>query len=222
MQIEVSERTGVLVGTLSKLANMSEDQLILQSISMALKLDQLGLGESKPKPPSLTNGGGSLRIRGEASLPVGLRLRKVFKGQERRATVERDGIRVEGLNGLAFSPSLAAVSVTGYNTNGWVFWEYRDERTQAWRPLNEFRRDMGLVGYRIDAYDASSFEAELGICNEWKDEPSRHPAAYVVSNPVWRQPRAFCEEHLSKVVDEDPNLKGIWERLRTHQAFHGR
>ena len=220
MQIEVSDKTGLLLQTLSKLANISEDQMISQLISKALKLDELGLIAHRPKPQMSLNGGGSLRTR-EASLPMGLRLRKVFKGQERRARVERDGIHVEQENGLFFSPSLAAVAVTGYNTNGWVFWEYCDERTQSWRPLDEFRRDMALVGYRIDPYDSSRFAAELGICNEWKDGPSRHPATYVVSNPVWRQSRAFCEEHLNNVAGDDPNLRAIWERLRAHQAFHG-
>jgi hypothetical protein len=215
----LSETNRILLQNLAKAANVSEDQLLLQLISNTLIPNQPSAGETKPSTPPMR--GGSLRIRGEASLPAGLRLRKIFKGQERRAAVERDGIRVEGMNGLAFSPSIAAVGVTGYNTNGWTFWEYCDERTQTWKPLNDFRRDMGLVGYRIDAYDPS-LGAELGICNEWKDGPSRHAAEYVVSHPAWRQPRAFCEEHLNKLVDEDQNLKGIWERVRAHKAFFGK
>lgn len=80
---------------------------------------------------------------------------------------------------------------------------------------------MALVGYRIAPYNSSRFGAELGICNEWKDVATRHPATHVVSHPVWRQSRAFGEEHLNKVAGNDPNLKTIWERLRAHQAFHG-
>src|SRR6266478_6255769 len=141
------------------------------------------------------------------------------RGQERCATVEQHGIRIEGENRVFLSPSLAAMAVTGYNTNGWVFWDYCDEQTQTWRPLDQFR--SGGTEYRIVPYDAS-LGAELAICNEFRDGPSRHAAGYVVSNPVWRQSRAFCDEHLSKVSEEDPNLRAIWERLRADQAFHGR
>src|SRR5712692_8481183 len=202
MQIIVSEQVGLLLRTLSKLTNMTNDQIILK----ALKLDGLNLGEPPRPMPSPAANGAFFRAR-EAMLPVGLRLRKVFKGQEHRATVGQDGIRVEGINSLFMSPSLAAVAVTGYNTNGWVFWDYCDEQTQTWRPLDQFR--SGGTEYRIVPYDAS-LGAELAICNEFRDGPSRHAAGYVVSNPVWRQSRAFCDEHLSKVSEEDPNLRAIW------------
>lgn len=136
MQIIVSEQVGLLLRTLAKLTNMTNDQIILK----ALKLDGLNLGEPpKPLPSAVTPDGTSFRTR-EASLPVGLRLRKVFKGQERRATVEQHGIRIEGENRVFLSPSLAAVAVTGYNTNGWVFWEYLDQATQSWKPLDQLRQ----------------------------------------------------------------------------------
>src|SRR5258708_35479779 len=105
-------------------------------------------------------GGRSIRTR-EGSLPVGLRLRKVFKGQERRATVEQHGIRIEGENRVFLSPSLAAVAVTGYNTNGWVFWDYCDEQTETWRPLDPFR--SGGAGASIVPHYASLGRG-LGSC----------------------------------------------------------
>jgi hypothetical protein len=211
VQIVVSDEVGTVLRSLSTAMNMTIDQLLRRFIGLERPTI------SPVPPPAQAAGGGTLRTR-EGSLPVGLRLRKVFKGQERRATVERHGIRIEGENRVFLSPSLAAVKVTGYNTNGWLFWDYCDEQTQTWRPLDQFR--SGGTGYRIVPYDAS-LGAELGICNEWRDGPSRHPASYVVSNPVWRQSRAFCDEHLNKVSEEDPNLKAIWERFRAHQSFHG-
>jgi hypothetical protein len=210
MQIVVSDEVGTVLRSLSTALNMTIDQLLRRFV---------GLERPPVSPgalPSQSAGGGTLRTR-EGSLPVGLRLRKVFKGQEHRASIERHGIRVEGIDGLFLSPSLAAVAVTGYNTNGWVFWDYCDEPAQTWRPLDHFRRD---TGYTVVPYDRSLGE-ELGICNERKDGPSRHAAGYVVSNPAWRQSRAFCEEHLNKVSEEDSNLRAIWERLRAYQAFHG-
>ncbi len=212
MQIVVSDEVGTVLRSLSTAMNMTIDQLLRRFVGLESPIVSPGA-----QPAQAAARGGTLRTR-EGSLPVGLRLRKVFKGQERRAAVEHHGIRLEGENRVFLSPSLAAVAVTGYNTNGWVFWDYCDEQTQTWRPLDQFR--SGGTEYRIVPYDAS-LGAELGVCNEWRDGPSRHPARYVVSNPVWRQPRAFCEEHLTKVAEEDPNLKAIWERLRAHRDFHG-
>ncbi|SRR6266478_434655 len=212
MQIVVSDELGTVLRSLSTAMNMTIDQLLRRFVGLERPT-------APPEaPPVQVAGGRSLRTR-EGSLPVGLRLRKVFKGQERCATVEQHGIRIEGENRVFLSPSLAAMAVTGYNTNGWVFWDYCDEQTQTWRPLDQFR--SGGTEYRIVPYDAS-LGAELAICNEFRDGPSRHAAGYVVSNPVWRQSRAFCDEHLSKVSEEDPNLRAIWERLRADQAFHGR
>ena len=211
MQIVVSDEVGTVLRSLSTVMNMTIDQLLRRFVGLD------GPTVSPVAPPAQAAGGRSLRTR-EGSLPAGLRLRKVFKGQERRATVEQHGIRLEGENRVFLSPSLAAVAVTGYNTNGWVFWEYLDEATQSWRPLEQFR--SGGTGYKIVPYDPL-LGAELGTCNEGRDGPARHPAAYVVSNPVWRQARAFCYEHLTKVAEEDPNLKAIWERVRAHRDFHG-
>jgi hypothetical protein len=133
MQIVVSDEVGAILRSLSTALDMTVDQLLRRFVGL----------ERPPVPStalaSRATGNGSFRTR-ESSLPVGLRLRKVFKGQERLAAVGQDGIRVQGIDSLFLSPSLAAVAVTGYNTNGWAFWDYWDEKTRDWRPLDEVRQ----------------------------------------------------------------------------------
>lgn len=148
MQINVSDKVGLLLRTLSKLTNMTSDEIILK----ALKLDSLDLGEpSVPPPPAAPGADGIFRTR-EAPLSVGLRLRKVFKGQERHAAVSQEGICVEGVGGVFQSPSKAAVAVTGYNTNGWTFWDYWDEASQDWKPLDSLRNQSMTAYERLDIY----------------------------------------------------------------------
>ncbi len=117
---------------------------------------------------------------------------------------------------MFLSPSLAAVAVTGYNTNGWSFWDSWDEKTQNWRPLDDLRKDSmrsASAGCTIAVFNPS-FGTELGICDEWKDGPSRHHALYVVSNPHWRQPRAFRREHLEKWAEKEPILRAAWDLFK--------
>lgn len=155
VQLNVSDKVGLLLRTLSKATHMTIDEIILK----ALKLDSLNLGEPPvPSPLTTSAGDGFLRTR-EAPLPVGLRLRKVFKGQERHATVDQDGIRVNGAGGVYQSPSLAAVAVTGYNTNGWTFWDYWDEVGQSWKSL-DLLRSQSLTAYeKLDKYILQSAKA---------------------------------------------------------------
>ncbi|MEK6756866.1 MAG: DUF2924 domain-containing protein, partial [Bacteroidota bacterium] len=70
---------------------------------------------------------------------AGTELRKTFKGRECVATVASDG-RIS-FGGRTFnSPSLAANYVRGgKHTNGWKFWNYRNERGE-WAPLDELRK----------------------------------------------------------------------------------
>ena len=155
VQINVSDKVGLLLRTLSRLTNMTTDDIILK----ALKLDGFDAGEpSAPSPPAAPGADGFLRTR-EAALPVGLRLRKVFKGQERRAAVSQDGICVEGVGGVFQSPSKAAVAVTGYNTNGWTFWDYWDEASQGWKPLDSLRNQSMTAYERMDIYILESAKA---------------------------------------------------------------
>lgn len=135
MRIEVSHQVGTEIRRISGLLKVTEDDLLRRLLQMPS-----GPREPLPTPQAATpQANGGFRTR-EGVLPVGLRLRKVFKGKEYTAVVERDGIHVAGIAQVFLSPSLAGVAVTGYNTNGWVFWEYLDERTQRWRPLDELRQ----------------------------------------------------------------------------------
>jgi hypothetical protein len=57
----------------------------------------------------------------------------------RARNVEPAGIKVEGIDKFFMSPSMAGIAVTGYNTNGWAFWEYFDQQAQEWKSLNDLR-----------------------------------------------------------------------------------
>jgi hypothetical protein len=104
-----------------------------------LRLTPTG-SNSLPEPELATaHANHAFRTREGVRLLWGLQLRKVFKGKEYFAEVEPAGIRVDGIDKVFMSPSLARIAVTGYNTNGWVFWEYRDDKGQ-WKPLDELRK----------------------------------------------------------------------------------
>jgi len=133
MKIELSDQVGNEVRRISRLLNVTEDDFLRHLLQLPASASALPQAQV-----ATAHGNNGFRSR-EGVLPVGLRLRKVFKGQEYRATVQQDGIHVDGFSKVFLSPSLAGVAVTGYNTNGWVFWEYFDEATQQWRSLDELR-----------------------------------------------------------------------------------
>lgn len=72
-------------------------------------------------------------------LPVGTRLRKRLKGEEYVATVQQDGLEFEGQ--LHNSLSSAGTAITGYNLNGWAFWEYQNLETGQWESVAKLRKD---------------------------------------------------------------------------------
>src|SRR5260370_40451418 len=117
MQFLIRYEVATLLRSLSTAMNMPTAQLLRRFVGLESPIVSPGA-----QPAQAAARGGTLRTR-QGSLPVGLRLRKVFKGQERRAAVEHHGIRLEGEKRGFLSPSLAAAAVTGYNTNGWGFWD---------------------------------------------------------------------------------------------------
>jgi hypothetical protein len=69
--------------------------------------------------------------------PHGTEFRSSHKGQMYYAKVE-DGSLV--LNGKKFySPSPAAIEVTGNSVNGWGFWECKMPGKQNWQSINALR-----------------------------------------------------------------------------------
>ena len=66
------------------------------------------------------------------------RIRGTYKGKEYTAVVNKSGtIRYDGKT--YNSPSMAGKAARGRNTNGWVFWHYRNKQGE-WVRLDELRR----------------------------------------------------------------------------------
>ena len=72
------------------------------------------------------------------TFPHGTRFRAHHHGQLYEATVE-DGALVYGERRY-FSPSAAARAITGYQTNGWRFWECKLPGSHQWTPIAKFRQ----------------------------------------------------------------------------------
>lgn len=75
-------------------------------------------------------------VKGVA-FPHGTEFRGSHKGQMYSAKVD-DGSLV--LNDKKFfSPSAAAIQVTGNSVNGWIFWECKLPGKQSWQSINALR-----------------------------------------------------------------------------------
>lgn len=136
MKVDVSETVAAELKRIAEMLNVSVDAFLR-------RLLRLSATEPDSLPESqipTAHGNNSFRTREGVKLPWSLQLRKVFKGKEYRARVEPAGIRVDGIDKFFLSPSMAGIAVTGYNTNGWAFWEYFDQRAQGWKSLDELRR----------------------------------------------------------------------------------
>ena len=70
-------------------------------------------------------------------LKNGMKLRKVFKGNILEAVV-RNGF-IEFKNKQFTSPSGAAVEAAQGSVNGWMFWDYFDDKSNTWKNLNSLR-----------------------------------------------------------------------------------
>lgn len=64
---------------------------------------------------------------------------KVHKGRRLDARLLEDGGVIFGEKRYQ-SPSAAGVMVTGYNLNGWRFWQYQDPRTGRVRSIDDLRQ----------------------------------------------------------------------------------
>ncbi len=65
------------------------------------------------------------------------KVRAKYKGEMYHADFKGGKIL---FNGEWLAPSTAAGRVTGGSVNGWIFWEYYDEKTDEWKFIDELRR----------------------------------------------------------------------------------
>lgn len=93
-----------------------------------------GLKPADNKPSNIQREG--LYLQG-VLLKNGLKLRKKYFGKLVEAIVEKNHISYNGKEYA--SPSGAARAVTGNSVNGWVFWQYYDEKTKKWQILSKLR-----------------------------------------------------------------------------------
>jgi hypothetical protein len=69
--------------------------------------------------------------------PHGTEFRGSYKGQMYFAKVDDAGLVFNGKK--FYSPSAAAIEVTGNSVNGWVFWECKLPGKQIWQSINTLR-----------------------------------------------------------------------------------
>ena len=93
-----------------------------------------GLEPTDNKTPNMQGKG--LYIKG-VLLKNGLKLRKKYHGEIVEATVGKNHIIYN--DNEYTSPSGAARAVTGNSVNGWIFWQYYDEKTGKWQILTKLR-----------------------------------------------------------------------------------
>jgi hypothetical protein len=80
--------------------------------------------------------GKSWMVKG-VSFPHGTEFSAIYKGQEYKAIVDNGALLIK--NKRFFSPSLAAVSITGYPVNGWNFWKCKMPGKQNWDLIESYR-----------------------------------------------------------------------------------
>lgn len=101
--------------------------------------DLLGVG---PKKSSITatdtvSGQGDWVSKG-VRFPSGTVFRATYKGQTYYGKVEAGALVVE--NKRYYSPSSAAVDITGNMVNGWIFWECQLPGRTSWQMIKSMRK----------------------------------------------------------------------------------
>ena len=68
----------------------------------------------------------------------GFEMRKITKGKI-HTLIAQDGYFL--LNGKKYtSPSSAGMSISNGAVNGWIYWEYKDEKSKLYRPIDYLRK----------------------------------------------------------------------------------
>ena len=93
--------------------------------------------EPKQKPMTQKAQSGKPWVAKGVVFPHGTEFRSSHKGQMYYAKVDNGSLV---LNDKKFySPSAAAIEVTGNSVNGWVFWECKLPGKQIWQSINTLR-----------------------------------------------------------------------------------
>jgi hypothetical protein len=101
-----------------------------------------GLEKKQGATNSKVHSGKSWVVK-DVEFPAGTEFRASHKGQMHYAKIE-DGSLV--LNGKKFySPSAAAISITGNPVNGWRFWECKLPGRQHWQVINMLRDELTSI-----------------------------------------------------------------------------
>jgi|SRR6267378_1516241 len=141
--IQVSDEMAGALRVFTEGTGRSTDEVIRQGLQCLIEKAMMGGGPKKGLTPVVSGDSKGLRTQEGVLLPNGLRLRKRYKGKLYEGSVKGNTIRLEGFEKEFYSPSVAGIEVTGYNVNGWRFWEYlADPEADLWRPLEELRHSL--------------------------------------------------------------------------------
>jgi hypothetical protein len=111
----------------------------------------LSESRSEPEPPAAVR---EVNLARGERLPVGLRLRGIFRDRRFEAEVTEEGIVFDGkaydsLSAAArAAKACAGASERASQANGWKFWEYLDPRSHRYEPLALLRPAAGPGGRR--------------------------------------------------------------------------
>lgn len=101
--------------------------------------DLLNLGPAKNHQEENPISGDAPFIAQGVKFSHGKKLRTIHKGSTYYSVVDDGSLVYE--NKRYSSPSLAAIAITGYNVNGWRFWEYYDPEINSWIKIDNLRNN---------------------------------------------------------------------------------
>ena len=138
--VQVSDEMAGALRVFCEGTGRSADEIIRQGLQCLIE-KSLVAGSKRSIAPAVSSGSSGLRTQEGVLLADGLRLRKRYKGTLYEGVVNGGVICLNGFDKEFHSPSVAGIAVTGYNVNGWRFWEYlADPDTDRWRPLENLRQ----------------------------------------------------------------------------------
>ena len=101
--------------------------------------DLLGMGPMDPHIEDKDPSGGAPLIAMGVKFKHGVKFRVIYKGKTYNAEIV-DGFLV--YDGKRYSsPSMAGIAITGYNVNGWRFWEQYIPESNSWVKIERLRKN---------------------------------------------------------------------------------